>query len=394
MKSSVVLLAICLVLAGCQDQADRVFNPGSRSGTQPEMEFQKGGEIYGTLTEAAKYLAQHEQVLAAHVSGKMRKAPATLSELGVNQFDARIRSSEARHYEIAVETSPASTLKRGEPLRVALDPDRFHAGESSFPAYVFDASQNKIRVENMAQSQSAGETLPFPLVLVTVLDRTEISLAEVAKRSKVLQARRQLRRQTGKPGSMVTAYLGVTKIRLRNYKDFLSFEEFELYVKEGTGATDSYHPTTIHKFDGTNRLDAAGRQVYYPDINLIDSIYVMQQPIALWPLSDSIAISISALEDDCISGEHRNWDYPSPYIKGLNEYHRPSNAVRFNIQQRFNLTGEGGLFSNDDDTYDNGTFSAWTAGNAPAEEFSVMMGDVEMWFKKIETLHSDSGFEN
>jgi len=27
-------------------------------------------------------------------------------------------------------------------------------------------------------------------------------------------------------------------------------------------------------------------------------------------------------------------------------------------------------------------FSAWTAGNTPSEEFSVVMGDVEIWFQK------------
>ncbi len=397
MKKLTLILLIGLVFGGCQEQSNNPIAPEPSSSSPSKPEFGEFQAIHGTLEEIAQYVAQNEHLLSGYLAGEMTKGPMVISNVGLkNQFPANVYDAEGRVYEIALETFAGSKLDSGEPLRVALDPDRFYPEASTLPAFVFDKSQNKIIVENISESEAASKTLPFALVFVTLEDRTEISWSKIIKDSRIFQEY-QLSAPSDAPvakgnasatmSSSSTSYLCVTKVRLFTDKDtgpFGASEEFEIYIREGTGSANYYLPTTSHKFDGTTRSDAAGRLVKYPDINLINTTYVMASPIALWPLSNTTPISIAPIEDDYKGGEHRNWAYPNVHFKTIDEdYHRPTNSSRFNVRWGFLLVGTGGSFNNNDDIYENGTFSEWTINNTPSSEVSIQLGDVQIWFKKM-----------
>ncbi len=396
MKKLTLILLIGLVFGGCQDQSDTLMAPEPSPSLQSKPEFGEFQEIAGTLEEMAQYVAQNEHLLSGYLAGEMTKGPVVISDLGLkDRFPASVYDAEGRVYEIALETFAGSKLDSGEPLRVALDPDRFYPEASTLPAYVFDKSQNKVIVENISESEAPNKTLPFALVFVTLEDRTEIPWSKLITESRIFQeyqlsapdAPVAKGSQSTILGSSSTSYLCVTKIRLSTDKDtglFNASEEFEIYIREGTGSSNYYRATTSHKFDGKTRSDAAGRLVKYPDINYINTTYVMASPIALWPLSNTTPISIAPIEDDDKGGEHRNWAFPNVLFKTIDEdYHRPTNSSRFNVRWGFLLVGIGGAFNNNDDIYENGTFSEWTISNTPSSEVSIQLGDVQIWFKKM-----------
>jgi hypothetical protein len=392
MKKLTLILLIGLVLGGCQEQSDNLMAPEPSPSSPAKPEFGEFQALQGTLEEIAQHVAENEQLLSGYLAGEMTKAPVVISDLGLkDRFPASVHDQEGRLYEIALETFAGSKLDSGEPLRVALDPDRFYAEDAAFPAFVFDKSRSQIMVENISRSDAA-KTLSYRLVFVTLEDRTEIAWSKLITESRIFQeyqlsapdAPVAKGSQSTILGSSSTSYLCVTKIRLNTDKDDFSAEEFELFIREGTGSSNYYRATTSHKFDGKTRSDAAGRLVKYPDINYINTTYVMASPIALWPLSNTTPISIAPIEDDYVGGEHRNWAYPNVLFKTIDEdYHRPTNSSRFNVRWGFRLVGVGGSFNNNDDIYENGTFSEWTISNTPSSEVSIQLGDVQIWFKKM-----------
>lgn len=384
MKTLSLILVTGLALAGCQNDSHVLVNSPSKS---QGSSFQKAANLEVTLQDVAQMLAQEPHWLNANLAREMQLNPVAIAKLQVNA-PARLES-EGRVYDVTLEACSNARFDGNEAVRVAPAPERFYAEESSFLIYTFDRGQNRVvseRVEKAALQQG----VPYPLVLLTLQDRTDVSLAEMRAGSKIFQEHEAAWAKLGATESangFATEYLAITKVRLHIDRDDFSFEEFEMYVKEGNGAADYFLPTTVHKFDGTRRKDAAGRMVYYPDINLIDTTYVFESPIALWPLSDTQPITLAPLEDDCIAGENRNWAYPNPYMKlMLQEYHRPNDAMRVNTEHGFQLTGVGCSFGNDDDTYARGTFSDWTASNTPTQEISLDLGDLQIWVKKLVTL--------
>ncbi len=363
MKSLSIILVTGLALAGCQNDPNVLVNPRSKSQASADSKFQKTDNLEVTLQEVAQVLAQQPEWLNARLASEMKVNPVALSTLRL-QAPSQLEN-EGRVYEVTLEAAKNAKLAGTAPVRVAPDPERFYAEESSFTAYVFDRAQNRVVTERIEKSAVLNQTLAYPLVLVTLQDRTEISFQDMSASSKIFQEHVATLAKgvaTENANSVAPFYLAITKVRLHRAHDNIEFEEFELYVQEGNGPADQVLPTTIHKFDGTRRKDAAGRTVYYADVNLIDTTYVFESPIALWPLSNTIPLTIVPLEDDCIAGEDRNWVYPNPYLKTMvQEYHRPTNAMRFNTRFGYLLTGVGCSFGNNDDTYDRGTFSDWTA---------------------------------
>lgn len=382
MRTLVLILLSGLALTACQKDSDFMLDPNATSGAA--LQATKTSNLEGDLQEIAEYLAQNEEALAARFNGDMKRAPLALADLRLQKhFPARL-SSDGRIYEVEVEAFPGSSSANSQALRVALDPDRFYGDEPAFPAYVFDREQKTVKVENIVKAEAKHKALPFPLALVGVQDRTEMTWQEISKNSKAF-AERNLTETESNLGA-AQHYLAITKVRVHDDRDDFGFEEFEIYIREGNGPEDHVQPVTTHMFNGGQRRDAAGRLVFYADVNLIDTTYVLESPIALWPLSDSIPIAIVPMEDDCAAGEHRNSAFPGvQHITMIEEYFRPSQSLRNNIGYDFSLTGRGCGFlgTNDDDIYKRGPFSGWTAGNTPAEEISINLGDVQLWIMKL-----------
>lgn len=390
MKSLSMILLTGLALAGCQNNSDLLMNPQAKPQASVDAKFQKTADLEGTLQEIAQSLAQEPAWLNARLANEMQRDPVSISRLRI-QAPSRLESA-GRVYDVTVEAVKNAKLTSTEPVRVAPDPERFYADESSFTAYVFDHAQNRVVLERIEKSAVLNQAVAYPLVLVTLQDRTEISFQEMSAGSKIFQEHVTT---LAKGSVMATAnsvapfYLAITKIRLHRAHDDVDFEEFELYVKEGNSSESQFLPTTIHKFDGVRRLDAAGRMVHYPDVNVTETTYVFKQPIALWPLSNTTPISIAPLEDDCSAGQHKNLVYPNPYIKTYaEEYHRATNSMRYGERHGYRLAGfmNCGIFGSNDDTYDRGTFSDWTASNTPEQEISIDLGDLQIWVKKLVTL--------
>jgi hypothetical protein len=384
MKTLSLILVTGLALAGCQNDSHVLVNSPSAAN---ESSLQKTANLEATLQDVAQMLAQQSHWLNASLANEMKLNPVSIAKLQVNA-PARLEN-DGRVYDVTLEAFGNSDLASAEAVRIALDPDRFYADESAFAVYVLDRGQNRV-VNERVDKAALQRGVSFPLVLVTLQDRTEMSFAEMRRGSKIFQEHEAALAKNGSAAAangLAPFYLALTKVRLHVDHDDFSFEEFEMYVREGNGATDYFLPTTIHKFDGTRRKDAAGRTVYYPDVNVINTTYAFESPIALWPLSDALPISIAPLEDDCIAGEHRNWIYPYPYVKiMLQEYSRAADAIRLDTRLGYQLTGVGCSFGNDDDTYARGTFSNWTASNTPEQEISIDLGDLQIWVKKLVML--------
>ncbi|MDL1876181.1 hypothetical protein FBQ85_13560 [Cytophagia bacterium CHB2] len=391
MRTLVLILLSGLAMTACQKDSDFTLDPNATSGAA--LQATKTSNLEGDLQEIAQYLAQNEGALAARFNGDMKRAPAALADLRLQKhFPARL-DSDGRIYEVEVEACRGSSSANSQALRVALDPDRFYGDEPAFPAYVFDREQKTVKVENIVKAEAKQKGLPFPLALVSVQDRTESAWPKVIKDSRVFKelerAAAAARANGGNPashGGQAQHYLAVTKVRVHDDRDDFGFEEFEIFIREGNGPEDHVQPVTTHLFNGGRRRDAAGRLVFYADVNLIDTTYVLESPIALWPLSDSMPIAIVPMEDDCAAGEHRNSAFPGiQHITMQEEYDRPSQSMRNNVGYSFLLTGRGCGFwgTNDDDIYKRGPFRGWTVGNTPAEEISINLGDVQLWVKRL-----------
>lgn len=382
MRTLALILLSGLALAACQKDGDFMLDPNAPSSAASPAT--KTSNLEGDLQEIAQYLAQNEGALAARFNGDMKRAPVALANLRLQKhFPARLES-DGRIYEVEVEAFRGSSPANSQALRVALDPDRFYGDEAAFPAYVFDRDQKTVKVENIVKAEAKQKTLPFPLALISVQDRTEMAWQEVRRNSKVF-AERSLAAAESRGGA-AKYYLAVTKVRVHNDRDDFGFEEFELYIREGNRPEDRVQPVTTHLFNGGRRVDAAGRLVFYNDINLIDTTYIMESPIALWPLSDSTPIAIVPIEDDCAAGEHRNSAFPdAQHLTMTQEYYRPGQSLRNNVNYSFSLTGRGCGFlgTNDDDIYKRGPFSGWTISNTPAHEISINLGDVQLWVTKL-----------
>lgn len=384
MRTLVLILLSGLALAACQKDGDFMLDPSAAPGSVAASQAVKTNNLAGDLQEIAQYLAQHENLLADRLNRDMQRAPAALADLRLQKRFPAWLNSEGRVYEIEVEAFRGSSSANSQALRVALDPDRFYAEEASFPAYVFDREQKIVKVESIVKAEAKHKALLFPLALVSAQDRTEMTWQEISRNSKVFTERSPAE-AAGNLGA-AQHYLAVTKVRVHDDRDDFGFEEFELYIREGNGPQDYVQPVTAHMFNGGRRRDAAGRLVHYADVNLIDTTYVLESPIALWPLSDSIPIAIVPMEDDCAAGEHRNSAFPGvQHITMIEEYFRPSQSLRNNVGYDFSLTGRGCGFwgTNDDDIYKRGPLNGWTISNTPAEEISVNLGDVQLWIIRL-----------
>ncbi len=384
MKTLIFLLLAGLALLGCQKDSGTLVNAPAEP--QPAAS-QYTDDLAGTLQEVAQSLVGQRNWLPPSLLQVMRRKPVAISRLNL-PLVAQVEH-DGRTYELALEACLKARFGGDESLRVAPWLEGHCTDQATLTAYRWDAGRNEVMSEQIATAD-LEQGVPYPLLLLTLQDRTEMPFDEVRGGSRIFREHESALAKASQAAGgeiRVVPYLALTRVRLHVAYDGFSLEEFEMYVKEGDGAEDFFQSKTIHLFNGVWRKDAAGQTVYYPDVNLIDTTYVFPKPIALWPLSSSIPITIAPLEDDCIAGEDRNYVYPNVYMKNTTqEYHHATATLLANTRHGYRLAGPGCIFlifPDNDDTYSRGTFSGWTAGNTPDHEVSVDLGDLEIGVRKI-----------
>jgi len=98
--------------------------------------------------------------------------------------------------------------------------------------------------------------------------------------------------------------------------------EFEIYVGPD-GTYDRYPSQTDHIFDGDYHVDAAGRNVYYPDVNKEGIWYIPSTPISLFKLTGTHNYIIPIESDTGPAGNHNNDENatnPSRYVHDVTGY--------------------------------------------------------------------------
>ena len=380
MKLHLLGVGMALLLLGiaCNNISDS--NP-VHVGPGSETLAKQTGDVDGLrpmLKDVARFLARNSARIPSRLRNRLQSETLTLSRvMRASKFPTRVQDAAGRKYDIGVEFAEYSTLNEA-PLRVALDPDRFYPNENTFPVFVFDPATKSVKSEEL--TVAVGQTLPFPLALVTLEDRTETSWEDLKRRSRIYRevglaktgALSKVRVRGGRlANSGSTAYLKMTEVRLYVDKDPFSKEEFEVYIREGTGFGDPVFKTTTHVFDGKQRQDAAGEYRVYPDVNRANRTYSFG--VALWPLSDLTPISVCAIEDDKDKGEHDGGYAPSGVITVTfgEEYRRFNNRVFYNVDRKMEVDDDG--YIDQDDVYKKGMWSEWTYSNAPpiVEQFTL-----------------------
>lgn len=311
-------------------------------------------EFKPLLEEVAKYVAERQSTVSRQVMRQNWDRTLVLSELFPEKSNIVSQvGSDGTPYEIGIEFSNRSKFS-DLPARVAIDPDRFYPKRDSFVAFVITDETGKIESEIISKSVTE---LDHPLIIVTLEDRTEIPFEDVGKGERKVQSTK--RSQVAKSTS--TMYLTLSYVDLHTDHDPLTNEEFEIYIRVGSGSNDPVYSTTIHKFDGISRNDAAYNYKYYSDINST-SAYIISD-IALWPLS-STPTAIAMVEDDGGAGQFKDCICEAVQIIYGQEYRHDTGLVHTNVARVHNV--HSASFPNSDDVWKNGMFSNFTEANTPS----------------------------
>ena len=313
-------------------------------------------EFKPLLEGVAKYVAEKQATLSRQVMREEKDKTFLLSELFPEKSAIVSQvGSDGTPYEIGIEFSARSKFT-DVPARVALDPDRFYPNGNSFIAFVLD-NKGEIISENIEKSVTE---LDFPLVFVTLEDRTEIPFADIGKGER----KAQFMKNAGGAQLTSTTYLTISYVDLHTDHDPSTNEEFEIFIRVGSGSTDPIYNTTNHKFDGGSRNDAAGNYQYYPDINSTSSYEISD--ITLWQLS-STPIAIAMIEDDHTAGKYISDCCGSPQtIVYAQEYRHDVGTVYTNVDRYHNVWGYTDWYwEKEDDHWTSGMFSNFTESNAP-----------------------------
>ena len=323
-------------------------------------------EFEPVLEDVARYIAEKQVTLSRQIMREKKDKTFVLSELFPEKSGIVSQvSSDGTPYEIGVEFSVRSKFT-DVPARVALDPDRFYPNRNSFTAFVLD-NKGEIASENIQKNVAE---FGFPLIFVTLEDRTEIPFADIGKGERKVQFMKSA-------GVASTMYLTIGYVDLHTDHDPSTNEEFEIYIREGSGSTDPVYSTTSHKFDGTSKNDVAGHFQYYPDINSTSSYDIPN--IALWPLS-STPTAIAMIEDDETAGKYKtDCDCTTEIITYDQEYRQDTGQIGYFVARTHNVYGTRLVAS--DDIWLAGMFSNFTDANTPPSStlFELIDFDIKLW---------------
>lgn len=362
---SLVVFSMFLILFGCQDTP-------KQNTLEPDQDLQKSvsttdAELLAGLTQIAQHVARNSSQLSRSLSNERNNYFGDIfSDSGL---PTRFEHAWHGFYDVGIEWSQKSIMN-GAPVRVAVDPDRFHKRDTSFPAYYEDVETGKLVVDNIPYELEGN--VPFPLAVVTAIDERDLSIELKA------DPKQNLRKASPGEAVLSTDYLTVKQIKLHHDQDPWSNEEFELNFRVGSGAVNA---ETDHLFDGITRTDAAGLSKNYPDVNNTSSTYYPDD-IHLYPLS-STAISFVAIEDDYIAGGYVAYtgalDDPQTNVYGQEYRHDLGGTIDEDVT-RYNeyILNQ----PNDDDIWFSGMFSGYKSTNLSETEKKMSLDHFDIWLRK------------
>lgn len=266
---------------------------------------------------------------------------------------------------------------------VALDPDAFYPDQPEIPVYYWNqdlkiVEENSLALAAFSDKEERGEVMKaakdaigYPVFLISFEETGDDPIIENAFRNiiqkrvsdykkKILDLLPQLPPVECEdcppppppPPTPPVPYFVVKQINLFDKKDW-SNDEFEMYVGESTENAAEIRGHTIHKFNGSTRSDAAGRSVYYRDVNGDQGWEIMSSDIAIWPLTwidPNGWMRIVDIENDDDAGKHDNYNEGGTISVSIKHYDVFSQLVNTN-SWHFHVAG-GTLFSTDfDDIY-------------------------------------------
>lgn len=193
-----------------------------------------------------------------------------------------------------------TTLERAKPSNInpksksaaiifAPDPDRFQPEEMEHICTGWLAENGDVQPIEFTKDEYEAKLNNIPLYLVGFKEIDNNVLSKSGNSSSTIH----------KIAS--SPYAAVHSIRFKTSKETWGNHEFEVYLK--LADLDEYSQGTTHKFDGISKNDAAGRYVYYSDINDKGVWYSLVDEPAFFAL-DSKDRGWIAIEDDYIVGTH------------------------------------------------------------------------------------------
>lgn len=227
-----------------------------------------------------------EKIMA---TDKMETERAELSFAALN-LDADLPRSfatnDGRILQITLERAqPCNVMPSASTAKIifAPDPDKFVRDKEAYLVKGLLVDRGSITPISFTLEDYVNFFASVPLYFVGYQDRTPA--AQVNSLQKTTSG----------------LYLACRKIHMKQDLDPGSNEECEVYIMS-PGQT-SYNMETGLKFDGISKPDAAGRGVYFPDVNNTSTIYTATQIPAFFLLQPQ-AQGWCAIEDDQTAGTH------------------------------------------------------------------------------------------
>lgn len=311
-----VILVTLITLIGCSE------NPFSPAKLETGSTVAKSSGVTMTPTnlrlefeQLAKKLAERapnviEKLMTNYeaLSLENRRLSISLSELGlVTDLPSELQLANGRVLRTTLERAqpcqvmPAST---SSPIIFAPDPDRFQPDDANHICAGYLVKDGKVTSVSFTLDEYRTEFSGIPLFLVGGIEEADaVSSNRPSAQNYTLSK--------GFPASVQSVrYAACHKIRMKTDHDPWSNEETEVYLSDPT-ISGLFKKETNWIFSGHWRNDAAGRYVYFDDVNNSDW-YVLENGIAFFAL-DWVNRGWVAIEDDYWAGLHfRIWPEPGP----------------------------------------------------------------------------------
>lgn len=331
-------------------------------------------EAKAKLKELSVNLATNREWLSIAVSENIEKGNIPLSKV-TNSLPSQLVIGGVV-YDVKVslfnygETrlSLLSKISDESPYGVMIDADRFYSGETLVPIDYWNGSSLESREvsllwfidddefiteeEELARERaidSVRASIGYPLFSLDVEQSYDDPEIENEFRSLINERLSEFNKTTVNP----QPYLVIKQLNLHDKKDHYSNDEYEMYIGESVNNAARIFSTTIHRFNGKTRNDAAQRPVYYRDVNGDQGWEIMPNDIAVFLLKwidPNAWMRTLPIEDDDDAGKHDYEDGPTIRQAWVKYYEVFSNTIKTNFWD-LQVASPSSFWGDNDDLY-------------------------------------------